>query len=380
MILSKSYKKSIDNIVMSEELKQKIADSTSADKMTKKKRKIIGISQIAVCIILAACSVYIVRYLNYRQNIIIQPEVLTEEATLLYNNDTNNSIEITEQTTGIELETNENVKEELTEAETKKRINIKNETKTVEITEINTEKAVETFTEASTSENKKEKVSVESKAENTDEEKTGEAAEISMKSVASYSGSAMMDTAEDTRSEEKIVVKEPESRKRFTYIISRSDGGSGDGGSVIIKRNVESHGIPKENIMVESTKMTENQYSEMLRNVQKLAGFEFKALPYDADAAICAAMDGDIVLIQYIYEDDSYINFRIAEGKADYSADHNNYDKTEVENGLILKSDKNGSVRKYHLAVCKNEPVSFSIYSDKGLSKEEMVNLADSVK
>lgn len=388
MILSKSYKKSMDNIVISDDLKKKIIKNTSDNIKNYKKFDIKKYSVMAACMFMAICSVYIGHYLNYYNPI---PEDI-------------NNISVTEENTEIStnlyienVETNSHT-EIVTESQTKNKI----EKKSIN----NPENINELSSMDKTSENNKKQPVKEIKTENaTSIEEITEITTIFIeytnnKSIFksdlnnnTISKSTVEDNGylADTNSfdqnyeEEKIIVKEPVKKEKFNYQANTDYNINSGGGNAVAarKKSLTANDIPYSNMIVEPTYVTKYQYDEMLKDIEKLVDFKFKAFPYDENAAVCVAIENNIVIIQYIYNENEYINLRIAKGSTDARPSDNliniKYEKTDYIDNTVYNYNINGNSKDYYAAYKKSEPVSFSIISSFALEKDKIIKLANSL-
>lgn len=388
MILSKSYKKSMDNIVISDDLKKKIIKNTSDNIKNYKKFDIKKYSVMAACMFMAICSVYIGHYLNYYNPI---PEDI-------------NNISVTEENTEIStnlyienVETNSHT-EIVTESQTKNKIEKKNINNPENINELSSMDK--------TSENNKKQPVKEIKTENaTSIEEITEITTIFIeytdnKSIFksdlnnnTISKSTVEDNGylADTNSfdqnyeEEKIIVKEPVKKEKFNYQANTDYNINSGGGNAVAarKKSLTANDIPYSNMIVEPTYVTKYQYDEMLKDIEKLVDFKFKAFPYDENAAVCVAIENNIVIIQYIYNENEYINLRIAKGSTDARPSDNliniKYEKTDYIDNTVYNYNINGNSKDYYAAYKKSEPVSFSIISSFALEKDKIIKLANSL-
>lgn len=121
--------------------------------------------------------------------------------------------------------------------------------------------------------------------------------------------------------------------------------------------------------------------SLLLDDIKERVGYEFKIPQYIPEGYAmedAALMFGSLIQISYTSENGEII-YRTKKTQEDISGDYNIYEKTEVIEAGGCAVTVKGNGEKYNLAVWNNGD-SYAISSSEGLSKDEIVKIAENIK
>lgn len=118
-----------------------------------------------------------------------------------------------------------------------------------------------------------------------------------------------------------------------------------------------------------------------LDEIKEQVGYEFKVPQYIPDGYAmedAALMFGSLIQISYTAENGEIV-YRTERTQEDISGDYSIYEKTEVIEAGGCAVTVKGNGEKYNLAVWNNGD-SYAISSSEGLSKDEIVKIAENIK
>lgn len=118
--------------------------------------------------------------------------------------------------------------------------------------------------------------------------------------------------------------------------------------------------------------------AESIDEARELLGYDFKAPSYIPDCYLTGSItviSGKIAQISYLCADDG-ITYRTARGSDDISGDYNSYSDEETKDVSNLSITFKSNGEKTHLAVWSDGESSYSISSSSGISKDIMEKIA----
>lgn len=184
---------------------------------------------------------------------------------------------------------------------------------------------------------------------------------------------------------EKIIQRNGDKKNSGESIVQSvpDTGGVADIGSAADIGNSAGNDETDQNInlgIVQSINPIQDSLDE--EQVEKELGYSIKTPEYIPDnyqQSDISLISGHLVQITYENEGD-IICYRTAKGSVDISGDFNVYEKNEIVKINNLDVTLNGDDSAYYNAAWADGDASYSISSDKGLEKETMTAIVESVR
>lgn len=141
---------------------------------------------------------------------------------------------------------------------------------------------------------------------------------------------------------------------------------------------------PKHNNNIYQPPKIVNPYIEYndIESAEEILGYDVMIptiIPEDYTISNIVIIDNKILSIDY-ENDSEKINYRTSEGNDEISGDFNNYENVnqiEIDNkNITLKGNDN----KIHLISWNYDEQVFSIYSDQGLSQDQVINIIENIE